>query len=57
MRYTNKYNRMDAIQIYSWDDDWTIDRNGNLIPKESVQYQKEIPTTTINPDYEMENSV
>lgn len=47
MRFEPKYNRLHILDFY--DEDWVIDRNGNLIMKEDTYntYNEPIPMQTI----------
>lgn len=50
MRFEPKYNRLRVLDFY--DEDWIIDRNGNLIMKEDNYrtYNDSIPMQTIRFD-------
>ena len=47
MRFEPKYNRLHILELY--DEDWIIDRNGNLIMKEDIykSYNEPIPMQTV----------
>ncbi len=47
MRFEPKYNRLRVLDFY--DEDWVIDRNGNLIMREDTytNYNEPIPMQTV----------
>lgn len=34
MRYEMEYNRMHEAEMYDWNDEWVIDKYGNLVLRE-----------------------
>jgi hypothetical protein len=47
MKYGQKYNRLHILDLY--DEDWVIDRNGNLVMREDAyrNHEEPIPMRTI----------
>jgi hypothetical protein len=50
MKYEPKYNRLNILDMY--DEDWIIDRSGNLVMREDIYNNREegIPMQTIEID-------
>lgn len=41
MRYESEYNGLHQSEMYDWNDDWSIDKYGNLIMKDDDTIQME----------------
>ena len=51
MRYEPKFNRIHAFEMYDWDNQYVIDRQGNIVNREDYYYD-EIEMHTIRPESE-----
>jgi hypothetical protein len=50
MRFNEmNYNRVHALEMHDWNDEWVIDRNGNLVMRE--EYGDEISMETVTPEF------
>ena len=49
MRFEPKFNRVHSFEMYDWNDDYVVDRQGNLVAKEDYYYD-EIEMQVIRPE-------
>jgi len=51
MRFNEQnYNRIHKLEMDDWNDEWVIDRQGNLVLKEEL-YAGEIPMETVTSEF------